>query len=297
MPDEGEKAMTVTNILTVDVEDWFHICGVEELIPETSWPQIESRVSMNTRKILEVLCLKRVKATFFVLGSVAEHHPSLIEEIQRAGHEIATHGYAHRRVYTMTPEMFRRDLRKAVTTISEITGDPIRGYRAPEWSIRDDSLWALDILGQEGFEYDSSMAPLPIIGNSEYSTVPHRLTVNEGDLWEFPPLVATTPIVNLPLGGGWGLRVFPYYLIRSTIRKLNSQGQPALIYLHPREVDRDNPQIRLPLSKRFVLSARLERTGKRLDRLLDEFRFTSVSDVLNERKVLPRKHIVDKITD
>ena len=289
--------MTVTNILTVDVEDWFHICGVEGLIPETSWARMESRVTANTLKILDIFRVKRVKATFFVLGFIAERHPGLIEEIQRAGHEIATHGYAHRRVYTMTPEMFRRDLRKAVSTISEITGDAIMGYRAPEWSIRDDSLWALDILGQEGFEYDSSMAPLPIIGNSEYSTVPHRLTVNKGDLWEFPPLVATTPLVNLPLGGGWGLRVFPYHLIRSTIRKLNSQGQPALIYLHPREVDRDNPRIRLPLSKRFVLSAGLGRTGKRLDRLLDEFRFTSVSDVLRGKKALPIKRFVDSIKD
>ena len=272
--------MTVGNILTVDVEDWFHICGVEKLIPEASWSQLESRVRMNTMKILEVLRRKGVKATFFVLGFIAERHPDLIRKIERAGHEIATHGYAHRRVYEMSPETFRQDLIKAASIISAITGCPVKGYRAPEWSIRDDSLWALDILQQEGLEYDSSMAPLRIIGNPDYATIPHRLTLDQGHLWEVPPLVATTPLVNLPLGGGWGLRIFPYKLIRSTILKLNNQGRPAVIFLHPREFDLDNPRIRLPLVKKFVLDARIERTGKRLDRLLDDFSFTSVSTVL-----------------
>ena len=274
--------MTSRNILTIDVEDWFHICGVNELIPEDSWLQLESRVSINTMKILDILSGKGVKATFFVLGFVAETHPDLIVKIQGAGHEIATHGYAHMQVYAMTPDMFRKDLRKSVRIISGITGHHVKGYRAPEWSIRDDSLWALDILSQEGFEYDSSMAPLPIIGNQKYLRIPHRLTLDQGKLWEFPPLVGATPLVNLPLGGGWGLRVFPYRLIRSAIRRLNAQGQPAVIYFHPREFDPANPRIRLPWTKRFVLDARFERAEKRLQRLLEDFRFTSVSDVLNK---------------
>ncbi len=274
--------MTSRNILTIDVEDWFHICGVKELIPEVSWLQLESRVSINTMKILDILSRKGVKATFFVLGFVAEAHPDLIIKIQEAGHEIATHGYAHMQVYAMTPDMFRKDLRKSVSIISGITGHPVKGYRAPEWSIRDDSLWALDILGQEGFEYDSSMAPLLIIGNPKYPKIPHRLSLDQGGLWEFPPLVGATPLVNLPLGGGWGLRVFPYRLISSAIRNLNAQGQPAVIYFHPREFDPANPRIRLPWSKRFVLNARFERAEKRLQRLIEDFRFTSVSDVLNK---------------
>jgi polysaccharide deacetylase family protein (PEP-CTERM system associated) len=283
--------MSTANILTVDLEDWFHICGVEELIPETVWAQMESRVTVNTLKILDIFRQKMARATFFVLGFIAERHPGLIKEIQKAGHEIATHGYAHRRVYTMTPRTFRQDLRKAVAIISEITDSPVKGYRAPEWSIRDDSLWALEILEQEGFAYDSSMAPLPVIGNQAYDTTPHRLTVNEGELWEFPPLVARTALVNLPLGGGWGLRIFPYQLIRSAIRRLNDQGQPALVYLHPRELDTNNPRIRLPLVKRFVLGARVERTENRLDRLLDEFRFTSVLHVLEATKKRCREDI------
>jgi polysaccharide deacetylase family protein (PEP-CTERM system associated) len=276
--------MTVENILTVDLEDWFHICGVDNLIPESSWPQLESRVAENTFKILDILSQKKVQATFFVLGYIAENHPGLIREIEKAGHEIATHGYAHKQVYTMTPDVFRHDLLKAVGIITGITGHPVKGYRAPEWSIRDDSLWALDILQQEGFEYDSSMTPLPIIGNQNYSRTPYRLTLDKGPLWEFPPMVGSTPLVNLPLGGGWGLRVFPYNLIRSTIRELNRQGQPAVIFLHPREFDGNNPRIRLPLAKKFVLDARVVRTEKRLERLFDDFGFTSVSNILKKKR-------------
>ena len=276
--------MIAENILTVDLEDWFHICGVEELVPETSWPQLESRVEKNTKTILDVLEKRGVTATFFVLGFIAERHADLITAILKSGHEIATHGYAHRRVYTMTPDAFRQDLRKAVRIISKITGLPVKGYRAPEWSIRNDSLWALDILQEEGFEYDSSMTPLPIIGNPAYSKIPHRLKVNDGYLWEFPPIVATNPLVNLPVGGGWGLRIFPYSLIRTTIQKQNKRGYPALIFLHPREFDWHNPHIKLPWVKQFVVTARIERTEKRLHRLLDDFAFTSVSHVLEKRK-------------
>jgi polysaccharide deacetylase family protein (PEP-CTERM system associated) len=277
--------MTVYNLLTVDLEDWYHICGVDELIPESTWPDLEPRVVSNTFKLLNILKNHGAYATFFVLGMVAENHPDLVEHIRSAGHEIATHGYSHRRVYTMTPQAFRDDLKKSMDIICGITGQPIQGYRAPEWSIRDDSLWALEILKQEGFDYDSSMAPLPVIGNPEYSRIPHRLNLKSGKLWEFPPFVVRTPIVNLPMGGGWGLRIFPYTLIRYFIQKLNRRGQPALIFLHPREFDIRNPRIKLPTSKQLVLRARIERTEKRLIRLMNDFKFTSILDFrLKHRK-------------
>jgi peptidoglycan/xylan/chitin deacetylase (PgdA/CDA1 family) len=180
----------------------------------------------------------------------------------------------------MTPDTFRQDLNRATEILYKITGHTVKGYRAPEWSIRDDSLWALDILQQEGFIYDSSMVPLPIIGNPDYASIPSKHKLKQGHLWEFPPLVRKTDLVNLPLGGGWGLRIFPYSLIRSCIRKLNRKGQPALIYIHPREFDHDNPRIRLPLANKFVLDARLVRTEKRLVRLLNDFKFTTVSNFL-----------------
>lgn len=284
--------MTVHNILSVDLEDWFHICGVDHVLPEKRWPTLESRVEQNTIKILDVLRRRNITATFFVLGYIADRYAELIRHIRNDGHEIATHGYAHRQVYTMTPEEFRRDLTKAIDIITSITNSPIKGYRAPEWSIRDDSLWALNILRQEGLEYDSSMAPLPIIGNPAYPRTPHKLTRREGHLWEFPPLVASTPLVNLPLGGGWGLRVFPYRFIRNTIQKLNRNGDPAVIFLHPREFDHNPPRVPLPLFKQFVLYAKVAPTYERLERLLDDFHFTSFSAVLEKKTVaFQRRHM------
>ncbi len=269
--------MTGTNILTVDLEDWYHICGIRERLPLESWGRLESRVERNTTRILQVLAESRTKATFFVLGFIAERHPELIRTIHEEGHEIACHGYAHRRVYTMTAEEFRQDLRRGRDAVLEITGLPPKGYRAPEWSIRDDSLWALDILCQEGFSYDSSMAPLPIIGSMGYPRVPHRIKTGQGSLWEFPPLVASACILTLPVGGGWGLRFFPYSAIRKIIHRMNHHGRPALVYLHPREMDPAPPRIPLPLIKRLVLHAQIENAEKRLQRLLRDFRFTSIS--------------------
>jgi len=273
--------MPVKNILTVDVEDWFHICGVGDYIPRESWNGLESRVVENTRRILGILGHAKTKATFFVLGSVAERHSELVKEISNSGHEVATHGYTHKRVYTMSPGSFREDLRKSVAILTEITGGKVKGFRAPEWSIREDSLWALDILLEEGFVYDSSMAPLPIIGNPEYPKVPWKHSLAQGDMWEFPPLVGSIPFVNFPLGGGWGLRTFPHCLIRSAIRKNNRQGMPAVMFLHPREFDPNCPRIKLPLSKQFVLHAGLESTEKRLGRLLGDLEFISVEGYLS----------------
>ncbi len=268
------------NILTVDVEDWFHICGVNDFIPRQTWPKLESRVVENTIRILDFLNQANTQATFFILGSVAERHSELVKKISDAGHEIASHGYDHRRVYTMTPEAFGQDLKRSAEILSGITDHSIKGFRAPEWSIRDDSLWALDILQDQGFQYDSSMAPLPIIGKTKYPKIPWKHLLVHGDMWEFPPLVGSALITNFPFGGGWGLRTFPYHLIRSAIRKLNRQGRPAVIFLHPREFDIDCPQIKIPPVKRFVLNAGVESTEKRLGRLLEDFDFTSVDGFL-----------------
>ena len=265
------------NIITVDLEDWYHICGVKEIMSEESWAGLESRVTANTERILNILSLKGTLATFFILGFIARKNPDLIARIHGAGHEIATHGYAHRAVYTMTPESFREDIKRACGSISEITGLPVRGYRAPEWSIRDDSLWALDILMDEGFLYDSSMAPLPIIGNQEYPRTPHRLELHGGRLWEFPPLVVRTGLINLPFGGGWGLRIFPYPMIRAAIRQMNGRGYPALIYIHPREFDPCVPDFDLPFIKKVVLNARINRTETTVERLLEDFPFHPLS--------------------
>jgi polysaccharide deacetylase family protein (PEP-CTERM system associated) len=276
--------MTIQNMITVDVEDWFHICGVRDIIPEHTWQNLETRIHQNISKLLQIFDKNKVKATFFTLGYIAEKYPELVQKIQKNGHEIATHGYSHRRVYTMTPETFREDLKRSTDIISHVTGIDVRGFRAPEWSIRDDSLWALDILQDEGFEYDSSKAPLHFIGNPNYPKIPHEISLKNGKIWEIPPLVGSMRFVNLPIAGGWGLRVFPYRFIHSTIKKLNDQGHPALIYVHPREFDPAVPHIQLPLVKKFVLNAKLVDTEKRLQRLLKDFRFSSIISVLEKIK-------------
>ena len=272
--------MSVRNIITVDLEEWFHVCGLEDRFPQARWPALEARVIESTERLLRIFSHSGVRATFFVLGAIAEQHPDLIGHIRDEGHEIASHGYAHQRVYDMTPAHFRDDLRKASGLLSAITKKPVKGYRAPEWSIRDDSLWALDILIEEGFLYDASMTPLPIIGNPRYSRLPVRLQRAQGALWEFPPLVAATPFVNLPLGGSWGLRVFPYRMLRNAIRNMNAREQPALIYLHPRELDPACPRVKLPLYRSMALYAGTRAVEGKLLRLLDEFTFTAAEDIL-----------------
>jgi len=279
--------MSVQNIITVDLEEWFHVCGLEDRIPQSSWPALEPRVVEGTDRILRIFSRSGVTATFFVLGYIAQRHPDLIRRIQDSGHEIASHGYAHQRVYGLTPGRFRDDVRKASGLISDITKKPVKGFRAPEWSIRDDSLWALDILIEEGFLYDASMTPLPIIGNPRYARVPVRLQRPRGSLWEFPPLVAATPCVNLPLGGSWGLRIFPYRMLSSAMQKMNARGKPAVVYLHPRELDPECPRVRLPLYRSLALYAGGQAVEGKLLRLLGEFRFTSIETILAQYQADP----------
>ena len=284
----GKKKVKIFNILSIDLEDWYHICGVQDFLPRKSWPSLEGRVKFNTDKILKILATRQIKATFFVLGDIAQQEPELISKIAAQGHEIALHGYAHKRVYKMTQEEFKQDLQQAIDIITPLISRKILGFRAPEWSIRDDSAWALEILCEKGFLYDSSMAPLPFIGNPAYPDIPYEHQLSGGVLMEFPPLVAQTFLTNLPIGGGWGLRVFPYQMIKAGINKLNAKGRPATIFLHPCEFDQNLPQVKLPLIKNLIRKAGIISTPKRLDRLLNDFKFTTIERVL-ERMRQPKQ--------
>lgn len=276
---------TIANIMTVDLEEWFHICGVGRRLPPSRWSRLEPRIVDNTLNLLGLFGRHKVRATFFVLGWVARRYGDLVREIVRRGHEIASHGYGHQRVYTLSHDAFRKDVERSLDILAPLITKPIIGYRAPEWSIRDDSLWALKILTRLGFRYDASMAPLPIIGNPGYPTIVHRRVTDEGELWEIPPLVGGTPLIPLPLGGGWGLRVFPYRLIRYFIRRQQQRRAPAVLFVHPRELDGRIPSVSLPLAKRFVLTARVQRTQTRLERLLKDYAFVSIGDYLAQKKV------------
>jgi polysaccharide deacetylase family protein (PEP-CTERM system associated) len=272
----------VLNAITVDVEDWFHICDIETVLPPSQWDRCESRVEKNVTKILQILSKNRVLGTFFVLGYVAQRLPEVVKMIADEGHELASHGFDHVQVYKMTPDEFERDIIRSRRVIQEVVGDRVFGYRAPEWSIRKgsrNSLWALPILAANGFRYDSSIAPLRIIGIPNAPREPYIIPTDHGKIEEFPPLVKNTWAGNLPVGGGWGLRIFPYRMIRRAIAEMNADGIPAVIFLHPSEFDPDPPRIPLPLVKRFVCRGKIKSTEERVERLLGEFPFGAIRQI------------------
>lgn len=266
--------------MTVDVEEWFHICDVGGPLDRQYWDTLPSRVVENTRQLLDLLDRHQVQGTFFVLGWVAERHPRLVQDIAAAGHEVASHGQSHTPVYELSPEQFADELDRSTNVLAAAGVPPARGFRAPQWSINDRSMWALDILVRKGFRYDSSLAPLRIIGNPAYPWVPHTRVTGVGSLLEFPPLVERRFGQNFPLGGGWGLRMTPPSHVLGRIAERNRDGQPVALYVHPWELDPDPPRVRLPWAKRFVHYFRLEGFRSRLSDVLAGARFAPMSDVL-----------------
>ena len=258
------------NALTIDVEEWYHLCGSGSL-PE---PAVKDRrVMKNIEAILALLDEFGVRATFFMLGGVAEAEPTLAPLIAKAGHEIASHGWSHRLVTTLTPEEFREELRRTGDLLGQQTGGRPIGFRAPQWSLGAVTPWAFEILREEGYRYDSSLNPLPFVGDRRGMRIPHRIA---GGLLEFPPLVTPFPGVNLPTGGGWGFRFFPRFLVSGGIRALNEKGCPAVLYIHPREMDPDGPRTPLSPFKEFVVYGPRHSVADRLRPLLARYRFTTL---------------------
>lgn len=268
------------NALTVDLEDWYHICGVEEYSDPANWSAYESRIIKNTRRILNILKAHRVKATFFVLGYIAQREPELISEIRDEGHEISTHGFFHRRVFEMTEQEFDDDISKSIDVISSITNERVLGFRAPEWSIRKQTPWALGILRKRGILYDSSMVPLTRMGSRDFPVRPCTIKTAHGDIWEFPLTTTRVFWENVPFSGGLPLRIAPYFYIVSAIRALNRKGQAAQVYIHPWEFDKDRPKIELPLSRKFMHYFNSRTTPRKVEGLLRHLRFAAVRDVL-----------------
>jgi len=271
------------NILTVDLEDWFHICEVEHLLPRRNWDRLPSTVVTDSKKLLRLLEQSGSQATFFVLGYVAEKYPELIRLIHQMGHEIAYHGWDHELVYNLSKSDFRQILRKGIRCIERLVDQRVVGFRAPQWSINDRSVWALEILAEEGFVYDSSMAPLRIIGNESYPRNPWKVSTATGHLWELPPLTLKTPFGRYPAGGSWGLRCLPYPMLKQRVQKLNERQVPALFYFHPREFGQKRTVKGLPLGKKFALYTGIWAGESQLRRLLADFRFTSVVRYLDSR--------------
>jgi polysaccharide deacetylase family protein (PEP-CTERM system associated) len=280
----------VTNAMSVDVEDYFHVAALSEAISRDDWDSMNTRVDTNTRRLLDLFDRSRTSATFFVLGWVAERHPALVREIRARGHEIACHGFSHKLVYKQSPAEFREETRRSKAILEDLAGQPVEGYRAASYSITPQSLWALDILCEEGFIYDSSIFPVrhDLYGIPGAQRFPHMLRTPAGaEIAEFPPTTTRLFGQNLPAAGGGYFRLYPYALSRWLMRRVNeAEKQPTVFYLHPWEVDPDQPQIDVGWRSRFRHYNNLEKCEARLGRLLEDFRFNTVRQVLEGKALL-----------
>ena len=272
--------------MTVDVEEWFHICGVDGPLAPNHWDTLTSRVVDTTRVLLEDFDRAGARATFFVLGWVADRYPALVREIQAAGHEIGSHGHAHTRVFELGRDDFVADLRKSVTSIRAAGANDVAAFRAPEWSINDRSLWALELLAREGIRIDASMAPLKIVGRIDYPRGPHVRDTAAGAILEMPPLVADRFGHVMPMGWGWGLRMSSPRRILRTVEAANREGRAAVLMVHPWEIDPDPPRVKLPPKLWFSHYFRLGGFRRRLGDVLRNLPLGALSD-LPRPQVLP----------
>jgi len=273
----------IVNGMSVDVEDYFHVSAFESTVDRRKWDRLESRVCQNTDRLLALFERVDTRATFFVLGWIADRQPDLVRRIAAAGHEIASHGYGHRLVYDQTPEEFREDIRRARFAIEAAVGLPVTGYRAPSYSITTRSRWALDVLVEEGYLYDASIFPIlhDRYGIPDAPRHFHSIRCRTGSIWEVPGSTVRVGGVNLPVGGGGYFRILPYRWTQWGISHLNVvERRPAVFYLHPWEVDPDQPRLPGSALSRFRHYCNLAATEGRLQRLCERFRFGPIHEVL-----------------
>ncbi|HXG02819.1 MAG TPA: XrtA system polysaccharide deacetylase [Candidatus Binatia bacterium] len=272
------------NALTVDVEEYFQVEAFRGRVPERDWTHLPSRVAASTRRLLDLFDRHQVRATFFVVGWVARRHPDLVREIAARGHEVGCHSDAHRPIYALGPDGFRRDLRAARAALEDAAGTAVAGYRAPTCSVVRTTWWALDILVEEGFRYDSSVFPIhhDRYGIPDAPRFPYRVRLDSGaEIVEFPMSTFRVAGQNLPFAGGGYFRLLPYPLVRRAIGHLNRREErPAMVYVHPWEVDPEQPRLPAGPLTRFRHYVNLDRTEAKLDRLLADFAFAPAARVL-----------------
>ncbi|MBI1425236.1 MAG: DUF3473 domain-containing protein [Gammaproteobacteria bacterium] len=279
----------MNNVLSVDVEDYFHVAALSETIKVDDWSNISPRVVDNTRRLLDLFDRHNVKATHFVLGWVAERFPELVREIDTRGHEVASHGYSHQLVYDQSPDVFHEETRKSKAMLEDILGKPVHGYRAASYSITKKSLWALDILSDLGFKYDSSIFPIrhDRYGIPDAEPLPHKLkTPNGNHIVEFPLTTSSLFGVKMPAAGGGYFRLYPYALSKFLLRRVEKEHKPIVFYLHPWEIDHAQPRVKASALSTFRHYNNLDKCEGRLEKLLQDFSFTTMSDVLTAQKLL-----------
>jgi polysaccharide deacetylase family protein (PEP-CTERM system associated) len=267
---------------TVDVEEYFQVSALEPYAPRSQWDTLPRRLEVGLMPLLDMMSEHNAVGTFFTLSWVAERSPALVREIAKRGHEIASHGSDHRRVTTISPEQFRASVRDSKSILEDVTGQTVLGYRAPSFSIVPGREWALDILIQENYKYDSSLFPIRRRGYGFPGAKrdPHRLTLRSGTIDEIPPATVKVGNAVLPAAGGAYFRHLPYNLIASALESAAERGAPATFYIHPWELDPHQPRFDVPFITRVRHYGRLTRTAPRLRRLLSSFRFQPIAHTL-----------------
>ncbi len=276
------------NALTVDVEDYYHVEAFASSVAPEDWDSFPSRIERNVSLILEIFERHAVRGTFFVLGWVAERFPKLVRDIATAGHEIGCHGSAHQRILKQTPDQFRADIRTARRRLMDQVQKPVELYRAPSFSIVDRTIWALNVLAEEGFRIDSSIFPVrhDLYGMPGEDRFPHW----KGPIFEFPPSTVRIGHTNWGVGGGGYLRLFPYNLTRWALRCINErERQPAMVYFHPWELDPDQPRISAPIRSRLRHYTNLSGMRRKIERLLRDFQFDTISEVAQQLEVFKNR--------
>jgi polysaccharide deacetylase family protein (PEP-CTERM system associated) len=296
----------MVNAFTVDLEDYYHVSAFEHLVDRRRWHEYESRIERSTHRLLRLLDRCAIRATFFVLGWVAERFPQLVQDIARDGHEIGSHSYWHRLIYKLSPDEFRRDLRQSRRVLEDLLGTRIDAFRAPSFSVTRQSLWALNILREEGFEYDSSVYPVhhDRYGIPGAQRFPHVIENEGGALCEFPPTTFRLGRTMIPVGGGGYFRLYPIGWTCRMLARINQDyQQPFMFYVHPWELDPDQPRMPgISRATRFRHYVNLHSTERKLERLCASFSFSTMSDVLqsvmpavNSRGWPVTSSVVDKI--
>ena len=282
-------AASLSNAMTVDVEDYFQVSAFEPHIDRADWEHQPCRVERNTHRVLDLFAEHGVKATFFTLGWVAERFPGLVRRMVDEGHELASHGWSHVRVTEQTPAEFRTDVARTKVLLEDISGSEVKGYRAASYSIGEANIWALEVLGEVGYRYSSSIFPIRhdlygMPGAPRFAFRP-----NGGPLLEIPVTTVAIGARNFPCAGGGWFRLLPYAVSRWALRRVNSvDGNPAIFYFHPWEIDPDQPRQRgIGWKTRFRHYLNLERMEARLKRLLRDFRWDRVDRVYLEREGYP----------
>jgi polysaccharide deacetylase family protein (PEP-CTERM system associated) len=265
---------------TVDVEEYFQVSAFERWVPYERWTSMESRVVRSITQLLEMLEQHETRGTFFVLGWLADRYPQMVRDIAGAGHEVGSHGWDHLRVTHQTQDAFRASVASSRKLLQDLTGQPVAGFRAPSFSIVRGREWALDILLEEGYTYDSSLFPVRRrgYGYADGNRDPHWIQRPAGRLAEHPPATLRYAGVNIPAAGGGYFRIFPYQLVQAALRDAERRGVPGTFYIHPWEVDPDQPRLAVPWLTRVRHYAGLHRTAARLHRLLREFRFRPIAE-------------------